>query len=111
MKIGSIVGQAAFIVVAAGAVYTFVGSAQNDQRRSNCTALCGFQPQYAGRDRKAPDFELPDMNGKRVRLSAYRGKTVFLNFWTKTCQPCLAEMPSLAEFAKVAQSQKDMVLL
>src|SRR5580704_385799 len=29
----------------------------------------------------APDFSLPDLNGKSQRLSALRGKTVLVNFW------------------------------
>ena len=29
----------------------------------------------------APDFSLPDLNGKSQRLFALRGKTVLLNFW------------------------------
>ena len=36
-----------------------------------------------------------------MSLSHYRGKVVILNFWTKTCPPCLEEMPSLVELAKV----------
>jgi peroxiredoxin len=110
MKIGT-VAQIAFILLAAVAVYAFARSAQNDQRHTSCTALCSFSPEYAGRNRIAPDFELPDMNGKPVRLSSFRGKTVFLNFWTKTCRPCLEEMPSLADLAKVANGRKDLVVL
>jgi peroxiredoxin len=101
----------AFIAIAALAVYAFVHAAQNDQRRSTCTALCALTPAYAGRDRTAPDFELPDMNGKPVRLSSFRGKTVVLNFWTRTCRPCLEEMPSLADLAKIAKTEKDIVVL
>jgi cytochrome c biogenesis protein CcmG/thiol:disulfide interchange protein DsbE len=43
----------------------------------------------------APDFSLPDMNGKAQRLSDYRGKVVFLNFWATWCKPCKEEMPSM----------------
>ena len=103
--------QLGFIAVAAVAVFGFVRAAQNDQRRTTCSALCALSPAYAGRDRLAPDFELPDMNGKPVRLSSFRGKTVIVNFWTKTCKPCLEEMPALAELAKVARGRKDFVVL
>lgn len=103
--------QILFILAAAFAVYGFVRAAQSDQRRSSCTALCALRPAYAGRNRRAPDFELPDMNGRPVKLSSFRGKTVFLNFWTKTCQPCLEEMPALAELARVARGRKDVVVV
>lgn len=111
MKVGTMIAQLAFILVAAVAVFVFVRSAQNDQRRASCNALCALSPAYAGRDRIAPDFELPDMDGKPVRLSSFRGKTVFLNFWTKTCGPCIEEMPALAEMAKVVRGRGDAVVV
>ncbi|MBI4401380.1 MAG: TlpA family protein disulfide reductase [Nitrospirae bacterium] len=43
----------------------------------------------------APDFELPDLNDKAIRLSDFRGKVVFLNFWATWCKPCREEMPSM----------------
>lgn len=111
MKTPAVVGQIAFIAVAAAGVYAFVGAAQHDMRRTGCTALCRLGPAYAGGDRRAPDFELPDMNGQRVRLSSFRGKVVVLNFWTKTCGPCLEEMPAVAELSKIASQRSDFVVL
>lgn len=44
----------------------------------------------------APEFALPDINAKTVRLSDYRGKkAVFLNFWATWCPPCRLEMPTM----------------
>ena len=51
------------------------------------------------------------MNGKLVKLSSFRGKVVVLNFWTKTCAPCLDEMPSVAELARVSHGRSDFVVL
>ncbi|MGX1900840.1 thiol-disulfide oxidoreductase ResA [Thermolongibacillus altinsuensis] len=42
---------------------------------------------------EAPDFVLTDLNGNKHRLSDYRGKGVFLNFWGTWCKPCEKEMP------------------
>jgi len=43
----------------------------------------------------APDFALTDLNENPIRLSDYRGKVVFLNFWATWCAPCREEMPSM----------------
>jgi peroxiredoxin len=43
----------------------------------------------------APDFVLSDLNDKTFRLSDFRGKVVFLNFWATWCKPCREEMPSM----------------
>lgn len=43
----------------------------------------------------APDFALPDLEGRVHRLSEYAGKVVFLNVWATWCPPCREEMPSM----------------
>jgi len=103
--------QLAFSVVAAVGVYSFLTSARDGERRRLCTPACSLRPNYANTNRTAPDFELPTLDGSTKKLSDYRGKVVILNFWTKTCRPCLEEMPSLADFATVVQANPDMVLL
>ncbi|MFS0645698.1 peroxiredoxin family protein [Siminovitchia sp. 179-K 8D1 HS] len=45
-----------------------------------------------------PDFELPSLDGKKIRLSDYKGKKVILNFWATWCPPCKAEMPHMQRF-------------
>lgn len=52
-----------------------------------------YEPLAVGKP--APDFALADLNDKPYRLSDFRGKVVFLNFWATWCKPCREEMPSM----------------
>ena len=71
----------------------------------------GIKPAKAGERPTAPDFALPDLSGRSIRLSDYRGKVVLLNFWATWCAPCRAEMPDLAQLARTMAGTKDFVLL
>jgi peroxiredoxin len=66
---------------------------------------------YLGDTLGAPDFTLNDQYGKPWRLSAHRGKTIVMNFWTITCQPCVEEMPSLIDLARVAKQRPDLEIV
>ncbi|TAM61280.1 redoxin domain-containing protein, partial [bacterium] len=43
----------------------------------------------------APDFTLTTLDGKRVQLADFRGKTLVLNVWATWCPPCRLETPDL----------------
>ncbi|GAB3203103.1 peroxiredoxin [Pontibacter aydingkolensis] len=45
----------------------------------------------------APDFQLKDTNGASVSLSDFKGKIVYLSFWSTTCGLCMVEMPNLQQ--------------
>lgn len=60
----------------------------------------------------AADFELKDQYGNVHRLSDYRGKTVFLNFWATWCPPCRAEMPDIQKLYETSPREgKDAVIV
>ncbi|AXF54822.1 TlpA family protein disulfide reductase [Salicibibacter kimchii] len=44
---------------------------------------------------QAPDFELPDEEGKNMSLSDLEGDFVVLNQWASWCEPCIREFPVL----------------
>ena len=69
----------------------------------------GSEVQFgASKGDTAYDFYLEDMDGNFVSLSDFRGKKVFLSFWTSWCPHCRAEMPHLQEFA---EENEDVVVL
>jgi len=58
--------------------------------------------------REAPGFRLSDLSGQKVELSALRGKTVLLDFWSTACGPCIRELPNIQ---KVAEEHKDDLIV
>ncbi len=60
--------------------------------------------------RPAPDFTLPDLDGKPVKLSDYRGRVVLVNFWATWCPPCRREMPSMERLSQRFKGQPFTIL-
>lgn len=103
--------QLAFALLAGLTVYAFVMMARHAEARHSCEPLVQLRPNYLGADRLAPDFDLEDGKGGRIRLADHRGKVIILHFWTKTCAPCLEELPRLARFAETIKNRKDVALI
>ncbi len=92
--------QAAFLVAVVGvsllaACSSGGGPASKGVESSGEAPKVGFM---------APDFDLPDPNGGRVRLSDFRGHPVFLNFWATWCVPCRSEMPQMQQVFEEKQN-------
>lgn len=46
-------------------------------------------------DKPAPGFSLPDLEGRQIRLSSYKGKNLILFFWTTWCPFCRRSLVEL----------------
>ncbi len=56
------------------------------------------------------DFILPDIYGKKHKLSDYRGKDVLIVFWATWCIPCIQEIPHLIALRNVISEEKLAIL-
>ncbi len=101
----------AFVLGAGALVYSFVSVVREGETRRRCSAECLLKPDYAAASKKAPSFTLKNMSGATVNIESYRGKVVILNFWTKTCGPCLEEMPELADLARILKDRSDVAVV
>ncbi|MEW2219812.1 TlpA disulfide reductase family protein [Streptomyces sp. NPDC006990] len=52
-----------------------------------------------------PDLAGPSVDGKKLKLSDFKGKVIVLNVWGSWCSPCRAEAPNLAKVARDTEDE------
>ncbi|MCI8271199.1 MAG: redoxin domain-containing protein [Erysipelotrichaceae bacterium] len=61
---------------------------------------------------EAVDFQLRDLDGREARLSDYRGKTIYLNFWATWCPYCRKGISDLNElYEEYGKNQEDVIII
>lgn len=59
----------------------------------------------------APEFSVTDVNGKKVSLSDFKGKTIVLDFWATWCGPCVESFPAMQMAANRYANDPDVKFL
>jgi peroxiredoxin len=64
-----------------------------------------------GLAKRAPSFEVKDLDGNRYTLAGLSGKIVVLNFWFKACPACRSERAELNEVVDLYRDNPDVVFI
>jgi thiol-disulfide isomerase/thioredoxin len=70
-------------------------------------AAASIKPWTSG---ATPKLELDGLDGRKVQLSALKGKVVLVNYWATWCEPCIDEMPSIERLRKKMKGRPFEVL-
>jgi peroxiredoxin len=93
----------------AGLVWAFDRPGAAASQSVTPTAAATGDPPKVGKP--APDFELTMIDGTKARLSDYKGKPVWINFWASWCPPCRAENPDIQDLYNAHKDADGLVLL
>ncbi|MFC1496372.1 TlpA family protein disulfide reductase [Candidatus Margulisiibacteriota bacterium] len=91
-------------------IMLIIYSSQQNQQVINKDQAISPKSQTQQSQKVAPDITVEDFNGKKVKLSDFRGKVVMLNFWATWCPPCRKEMPSM-ELLYDGMKDEDFVMM
>lgn len=85
---------------------------QNEEAQTNDNQENQQENNEQSDKQPAIDFTLKDQNGKEHHLADYKGKVVFLNFWTTWCTYCKSELQDLQElYNQYGKNEDDVVFL
>lgn len=56
-------------------------------------------------------LQFSDLENNIFTLQNFKGKNLFINYWATWCNPCLAEMPYMAELYENFKDEEDIIFL
>ena len=74
--------------------------------------LCNYAIAQIKTGEQVPDIEFKQLLNsslKTAKLSQFKGKIVFIEFWATWCSPCVAAMPHLQELQKKYKNQLQVI--
>jgi peroxiredoxin len=107
-RLHHIIGAAALAAVSILLIGRYLSAVAGTVKKEKFGACLALEPEP--HQTKAPDFHLPDLDGKKQRLSEHRGKVVLLSFWATWCPPCVEELPSMARLQQAMTGQEFRLL-
>jgi peroxiredoxin len=108
VRVSSNAAARAFALAAAGLLSLAACGCGAEATPASGARTAGASPAGAS---AAPDFSLKSTDDRMVHLTDYLGKNVVLiDFWSTTCNPCMAEMPYIVDLYK-AKKDKGFVVL
>ena len=75
---------------------------------SEYLSVLGIMP--PNQEIEAIDFTVEALRGQSERLSDYRGKVIFLNFWATWCGPCRAEIGEIDLLHETLMGEDFMIM-
>ena len=97
---------------AGGADNNEITSSQSSSEVSESTSSSSDTESDNSAEQSRYYFDLYDQYGNRHKLSDYKGKVVFLNFWTTWCGYCKKEMPDIQKlYEEYGYNKEDVVFL
>ena len=56
-------------------------------------------------------LQFSDLENNIFSIQNFKGKNLFINYWATWCNPCLAEMPYMAELYERYKDEEDIIFL
>ena len=56
-------------------------------------------------------LQFSDLENNIFTIQNFKGKNLFINYWATWCNPCLAEMPYMAELYEKYKDEEDIIFL